>query len=77
MSETYKKVDFILLPYSASAVINNLQVKSKYKRIEDVAVIHHDTVCVVPTKTYSSKKFKCIRCFKFSNENCIQVTQVC
>jgi len=76
MTEVFKKVDCITLPHSTSAVLNNLAVKTKYSRTEDAAVIHHDIVSVVSTKSSSTSKSKCILCAKFTNEKYIYVTQV-
>ena len=76
MADAYKKVDCIVVPHSTSAVLNNLSVKTKYARTEDVAVIHHDIICVVSTKSSSANKSTCIMSAKFTNEKYICVTQV-
>lgn len=74
----YKKVDCLLLPFSASALYNNLAIKAEiHKKPEAVAVIHHDTACIVPTKASIQNKTKYIRCLNFSTEKNIHVTQVC
>ncbi|XP_065215313.1 WD repeat-containing protein 54-like [Planococcus citri] len=75
--EMYKKVDCILLPYSASAVYNNLSVKSeKTKKTDTLCFIHHDTVCIAPTKASAQNKTKFVKCSKFNPDRSIHVTQV-
>lgn len=74
-NNSYRKIDCIILPYSASAIYNNLIIKNKHKKPE-VIVIHHDIVCSVSTKTSVQNKTKFIRCFKHANEKSITITQV-
>lgn len=76
----YKKSDYLLLPYSTSAVYHNLAVKWKLSGsgVEAAAVIHHDSVCIVPTssKQNPSPKTRFIKCLSHTNDKNVQITQV-
>lgn len=72
----YKKTDYLLLPYSTSAVYHNLTIRPKQSGVEEAAVIHHDTVCIVSTKSDSSQKARFIKCLSCTNEKYVQITQV-
>ncbi|KAK7590104.1 hypothetical protein V9T40_001717 [Parthenolecanium corni] len=76
----YKKSDYLLLPYSTSAVYHNLAVKWKLSGsgVEAAAVIHHDSVCIVPTssKQNPSPKTRFIKCLSHTNDKNVQITQI-